>query len=102
MKRFGWICGAICLTVFEFWAVFSRTDPMNFDNHPILLGLILGAFTASGIGGWWMLFRIVRKERHIFPIILVPLVIPNSFLWYYFEIVMQRRTDQSRKLLTAH
>jgi hypothetical protein len=85
MKRYAWILLAVCLTGFEVWVVLAPLGPLNFDNHPLLLSLILGAFTASGLGGWWMLFRIVRKEKHLFPLILIPILIPNSFLWYYFE-----------------
>lgn len=85
MKRCGWILVALGLTCFEGWAVFSRSEQMNFANYPVLFPSILVAFTASGLGGWWMLFRIVRHEKHMFPVILVPLLIPNSFLWYYFE-----------------
>jgi hypothetical protein len=85
MRRYGWISLAVCLTGFEVWAVFVPIGPMNLSNSPILLPLIVAAFTASGIGGWWMILKILRQERHIFPIVLVPLLIPNSFLWYYFE-----------------
>lgn len=38
-----------------------------------------------------MIFKILRQEKHIFPIILVPLLIPNSFLWYYFEVVRHKK-----------
>lgn len=85
VERYAWILFAVCLTGFEVWAVFSRTGPMNLTSHPVLLPLILLAFTASGLGGWWMLFMILRHEKGMFPIILAPLLIPNSFLWYYFE-----------------
>jgi hypothetical protein len=85
LKRCGWIVIAFCMTMLEIWAIFSRLGPMNFANQPILLALIISTFTASGLGGCWMLFRIVRHEKHLFPLVLVPLLIPNSFLWYYFE-----------------
>jgi len=42
-----------------------------------------------------MLFKIVRHEKHTFPLILVPLLIPNSFLWYYFERVTRSRQQQA-------
>ena len=90
MRRSGWMLVTMCLTGFELWAVFEPTTPMSLHNQPILFSLILSAFTASGIGGWWMLLRILRRGRPIFPIILVPLLIPNSFLWYYFERVKPR------------
>ncbi|MGB8524845.1 MAG: hypothetical protein WCD43_17920 [Candidatus Acidiferrales bacterium] len=94
MKRYGWILLAVCLTGFEVWAVFARSGPMNLENHPILFPLILVAFTGSGLGGWWMLFKIVRHEKHVFPVILVPLLIPNSWLWYYFERITPRRRQE--------
>jgi hypothetical protein len=85
MKRLGWILVAICLTGFEAWSIFATSGPVNFANHPILFPFIIFAFTGSGLGGCWMLFKIVREEKHVFPVILIPLLIPNSFLWYYFE-----------------
>jgi len=78
-KKYVWIVLTLCLTGFEFWAVFAPTGPMKFQNRPVLFPFILGAFGSSGIGVWWMLLRILRKERRIFPIILMPLLIPNSF-----------------------
>lgn len=87
MRRYVWVSSAICLTGFEVWAVFASPSPINFDNHPILLSSIILAFTVSGLGGWWMLFRIVRHEKRVFPLILVPLLVPNSYFWYYFERV---------------
>jgi len=95
MKRFGWILFAVLLTGFEFWAVFTPSGPMNFATDPILLPSILGAFATSGIGGWWMLYMIVRRERRVFPLILVPLLIPNSFLWYCFERLPAKIREQS-------
>ena len=94
MRRFVWILLAVGLTTFEAWTVFSQLGPMNFGNAPILFPLIIIAFTASGLGGCWMLLKIVRREKHIFPIILVPLLIPNSFLWYYFERTTPGRREQ--------
>jgi len=67
--------------------VFGSSGPMGFDNHPVLLSLIISAFTVSGLGGWWMLYRIVRHEKRLLPLIIVPILIPNSYLWYYFERV---------------
>jgi hypothetical protein len=67
MRRFGWILLASCLTVFELWAVFVPTGPMNLNNHPVLFSSILFAFFFSSIGGWWMFLRILRKEKRIFP-----------------------------------
>ncbi len=94
MRRFYWILLAICLTAFELWAVFAPTKPMNFQNQPILLPLIISAFVTSGLGGWWMLFKIVRHEKQVFPIILVPFLIPNAFLWYYFEVLVPKKELQ--------
>jgi len=87
MKRYAWLSIAVCLTGFEVWAVFGSSEigPMNFGNHPALLSLIIVAFTVSGLGGWWMVFKIVRYEKRVFPVILLPFLVPNSFLWYYFE-----------------
>ncbi|MGB6484919.1 MAG: hypothetical protein WBE86_15645 [Candidatus Acidiferrales bacterium] len=94
VKRFGWILLAVGLTTFEAWTVFSQLGPLNFESAPILFPLVIIAFTASGLGGWWMLFKIFRCEKHVFPVILVPLLIPNSFLWYYFERITPRRREQ--------
>ncbi|HKV05074.1 MAG TPA: hypothetical protein VJO53_08215 [Candidatus Acidoferrales bacterium] len=94
MKRLGWISLSICLTAFEVWAVLGTPGHVGFDNHPFLFPLIIATFTVSGLGGWWMLFRIVRHEKRVFPMILVPLLVPNSFLWYYFERIAQQRWEQ--------
>ncbi len=79
MKRYGWVLLAVCLTSFEVW-VFLRSGPMNLASYPILFPLTLVAFMSSGLGGWWMLFKIVRYEKNLFPIILVPLLNPEFVL----------------------
>jgi hypothetical protein len=30
-----------------------------------------------------MFFTILRRERHLWPIILVPMCVPYAFIWYY-------------------
>jgi hypothetical protein len=85
MRRCAWILLAVCLTGLQAWVVFAPTPPINPDNHPILFFSSLLLFGAPGLGGLWVLFRIIRDEKRLFPIILIPLLIPNSFLWYYFE-----------------
>ena len=90
MRRLIWISLAFALTIFQFWAVLAP-GPVPINNHPIRLMLTLVLFWGSALGGLWMLFMIIRHEKRVFPIILVPLCIPNSFLWYYFERVMTRR-----------
>jgi hypothetical protein len=91
MKRVGWILLAVSLTALQVLVVFAPTPPMNFDTHPILLSAILALFLGPGLGGVCMVFRIIRYERRLFPVILVALLIPNSFLWYYFERVRPER-----------
>jgi hypothetical protein len=67
---------------------------MGPDNHPVLFFSILLLFGVPGLGGLWVLFRIVRYEKRLFPIILVPLLISNSFVWYYFERIVPRGRKQ--------
>ena len=92
MKRLAWILVAVCLSAFQIWGIiFSPSGPINFDNHPVLLGCMIAAYAGSGLGGVWMLFAIIRYERRIFPVILIALFIPNAFLWYYFERIRPRK-----------
>ena len=91
MNRWAWILLAVCLTGLQLAAIVAPTPPMNFDNHPILLSAILVLFAAPALGGWWMIFTIIRHEKHILPMILVAFLIPNSFLWYYFERIRGKR-----------
>jgi len=95
MKRYTWILAAVCLTGLQLSVVFAPTPAMDFDTHPFLLSAVLLLFGAPALGGVWMLFMIVRHEKRLFPLILVPLLIPNSFLWYYFERIRPgRRTER--------
>jgi hypothetical protein len=69
---------------------------MNFDNHPVLLPAILMLFGAPALGGWWMIVMIIRYEKRVFPLILVPFLIPNAFVSYYFARVRpERRMDHA-------
>jgi hypothetical protein len=91
MRRYGWILIIICLTGLQLYVMFAPTGPMNFDNHPFLLPAILVLYAAPALGGWWMIFMIIRYEKRVFPLILVPFLIPNAFVWYYFARTRSKR-----------
>ena len=85
MRRAGWILAAVGLSALQLWVIFTPTPPMDLNTHPILFSSILLLFGGPAVAGLWVLVRILRYEKRPFPVILIPLLIPNSFLWYYFE-----------------
>ncbi|HEV2489727.1 MAG TPA: hypothetical protein VGT03_07960 [Candidatus Acidoferrales bacterium] len=84
-----WILIALILTGLQFWIVVGPWYPKN----SFVLFLLLLFFAVPSIGAFWMLYMVVRHEKHQVPLILVALV-PFMFLWYYFEL------GRTRKLLT--
>lgn len=97
VRRLFWISLAICLSVFQFWAMFSVHGPMNFDTNPILLPVFIVAFFGSGLGGVWMIFRaIVRREKNLPLILIGSISVPNLWIWYFFERFLPQRAAARR------
>lgn len=90
MRRLMWISFAVALTILQFWAIFAA-DPIPINDHPIRLILSLMLFCVSAAGALWMLFVVICHEEPLFPMVLIVLCIPNSFLWYYFERLRTKR-----------
>src|SRR5437773_557837 len=49
---------------------------------------------AAILGGYWMIYDSVRYERRSWPYAVCSLIIPYSFVWYYFERVRKRSSAQ--------
>lgn len=90
MRRLMWISFAVALTILQFWAIFVA-GPILINDHPIRLILSLMLFCGSAAGALWMLFVVICHEEPLFPMVLIVLCIPNSFLWYYFERLRTKR-----------
>jgi hypothetical protein len=50
------------------------------------MAVVVTLFMASGLGGLWAAYMVIRHDARIFPTILIVLL-PYGFLWYYFEHV---------------
>ncbi len=70
------------LSALALWIVAGPWKPEN----PLVIALLMVYFGASSLGGFWMMYRAIRYERHPLARILLAFV-PYSFLWYYFERV---------------
>ena len=57
------------------------------EGHPATLFLLIVLFGVPPIGAFWMMYTVVRYEKSPVPMLLLALVVPFSFVWYYFERV---------------
>ncbi len=80
MKAPLWTLLIVALTAIGVWLFFGPWFPRTTWEMTVYVAF----FMASGLGGMWALYMIVRHETRIFPVILIAFV-PYGFLWYYFE-----------------
>lgn len=67
---------------FAFWVMVTPGVP----HFPFFVPLIVVTFCVPPIGAWWLVYMVIRREKTVFPMILLSLV-PYGFVWYYFERV---------------
>ena len=72
---------AVVVYAIAFWVVFA---PGNTSQMPFFIPLVVTVFVVPPIGGWWLIYIVIRHEKRVFPIILLAFV-PYGFVWYYFE-----------------
>ncbi len=92
MKPIPMAIVAVFVYAIAFWAVFTPGIP----NSLLLVPIGLAVFVIPPIGGWWLIYTIIRHEKRVFPIILLAFV-PYGFAWYYFDR-LRRGNPRSRQL----
>ena len=93
MRLLLWILLGLGGTALAAWMV---TGPW-FPTSPVAMVLAFAFFGAPSLGGFWMVYMVIRHEKSPAPMIALAFV-PFSFLWYYFERV-KYGTHISRELL---
>jgi hypothetical protein len=85
------ILAPIALSAFEAFIMLAMIGPSFEEKHPVLINLFIGAWGWTCLGGFWMLIIAVLKDKKPAPMVALALLVPNSFLWYYFARVLPRR-----------
>ena len=85
--------GGIVATLF---GVVLITRGQGLDSNSPLLLPIFALFTIQPLGAFWMMYIAIRYEKNPFPLILLAMFIPFSFLWYYFERVRPGKVRRVR------
>ena len=84
MKLLIWVVGGLWMAAVSFWLVIET------GANPISVAIFVVIDFAATVGALWMMDVVVREERQ--PCRMIWLVIlPFSFLWYYFERVRRWR-----------
>ena len=94
MKLFLYVAVGFVLTVSVVLLLTRGPVP---ENHPVILVLLVGLFGLAPLGAFWMMYMSIRYERRPFPLLVLALFIPFTFLWYYFERVRPRKLMTDRK-----
>jgi hypothetical protein len=69
------------------------------EGHPAMMFAIVVLFAIPPLGGFWMAYMAIRYEKNPFPMLLLALCIPYTFVWYYREKV--RTGKLKRKHIAA-
>jgi hypothetical protein len=83
IKMFLWATFGFAVAGVAFWIV---TSTETVPPRPLPLLVLALVFGVSPLGAFWMLYRVIRYERHPFPFILLAFI-PYFFLGYYIERV---------------
>ena len=71
-----------------FFLSFGSTQALN--QHPLLFVIVVPFCIAAPVGGWWAVYQCIRHEVHPIRFIVIVLVVPLGFTWYYFERYLPR------------
>ena len=61
-----------------------------FVHNPKLIWFAVPVAVVAPIGGWWGVYQCIRYEKHPRNYLLVILLIPLGFLWYYQKRYLPR------------
>lgn len=85
-KSLYWLVPVVLGGILEitFFVVPFVPREMTNQHKEILWVLVPFCFIAP-IGGWWAVYQCVRYEERPAKYILLVMIIPLGFIWYYFE-----------------
>jgi len=78
-----------------FFVPFVSADFLN--HHRSLLILVVPFCLAAPLGGWWAVYQCIRHEEHPLRYIVIVILVPLGFSWYYFERYRLRQVKGSWK-----
>jgi hypothetical protein len=82
-----WVLFGFGVTGLAFWFITSPLTPKN----PFIEIPIIALFGLPSVGAFWMLYNVVRHEKHPLGYILLAFI-PFTFLWYYFDRIKHRKS----------
>jgi hypothetical protein len=91
---FLWVILGVAVAGLAFWIV---TSSATIPPRPLPLLMLALVFGVSPVGSFWMLYVVIRYEKHPLSYALLAFV-PYFFVGYYFERV--RRKGRENNLQT--
>jgi len=76
-----------------FFVPFVSAEFLN--HHRSLLILIVPFCLVAPLGGWWAVYQCIRHEDHPLRYIVIVVLVPLGFSWYYFERYRLRQVKRS-------
>lgn len=91
MRMFLWVILGFAVTVLAFWIV---TSTATIPPHPLPLLMLALVFGVAPVGTFWMLYVVIRYEKHPLSYVLLAFV-PYFFAGYYFERVRGKGLEKN-------
>ena len=88
-RMFLWAVFGFAVAGLMSWIV---TSPVTVPPQPLSVALTALLFGVSPIGSFWMLFVVIRYEKHPLPWVLLAFI-PYFWVGYYFERVRRNRIE---------
>jgi uncharacterized membrane protein YqjE len=87
-RMFLWAVLGFALAALASWLFDSITNPLK----PLTLVGLAILYVVAPLGSFWMLFVVIRHEKHPLPWILLAFL-PYFSVGYYFERVRRNRVE---------
>lgn len=97
IRQLFWVLFIAATSTMCLWIVVGPWRPQG----KLVVGLVFVLFALGSFGAYWMLYQIIRYEKHRVKFIVL-VFFPFSFVWYYFERYRNRvRPDKHRGTVGA-
>jgi len=86
-KMFFWATLSWAVVGVLFWITHAAG---KFPLNPLWVLIWIFVCGAAAIGGFWMLYTVIRQEKHPLLFVMLALIVPYFWVGYYVERVRER------------
>src|ERR1035441_7653743 len=87
-KLFLYAAGGLLVAIgLALLVMVALTRNRTVQDSPFAVGTLVALCAIGPFGALWMIKTVIRQEPSPWPLLFLAVLLPYSFLWYYFERV---------------